>query len=792
MKETTGFCIVIARLLTFICLLLPALVSVSNTTILIDFGKNDVSDNIYELPGWSNMILSSNMQFSTNGPGGVRVASELDDFTDYMGVSGTPRKFNYGERIVITWYNDSDDIIIFTTRISFTDSDNPDGGLVEGSWFTCRSFDDYRISLVQASPRSICKTVFNIQSSGVHKSDETFNLVNINISIEWGENQFKPFLICDKIELLNDADTTPPDIPTGLNATPISDTKVRLTWSEPYDNTGVVEYLIYMDGNIEGYSRETSYTVNYLQPEKSYNFSVTALDHCRNESVKSTPVSTATHSFLHGNTVINPKGFEYLGAFRFPESVNWGGESFTYNPQGDGGQSNNSDNHPGSLFISNLNQEESGFIGEFTIPTPLKGVPFEDLNIATMIQDFANIRPTNVNAWPYVDLWRSGLCCSLAPGTSDLILFSTWAFNFQVSEEKSASLSACIANNLQASPKLGAWYLGSSSGDPLDVTMNEYLFKAPDDWALENVNGRTLITGKMRQGGLGGLGPTLFAFEPINFSTPPQPEVVLPVTTLLRYGPVSESNNYHFPNSIDAYNHADWWKGGGFLSVNNQKAVILSGQKGLGDNWYGYTGERMLHSWVNADIPIPEFLDSDPFGKGWRAHREIPMLILFDPEYLAEVANGKILSSVPQPYAAIRIDTNILFGIDYELRDAAYDSFNNYYYALEFDRVRDGSLICHVWKINSIVSVDELLANALELEIYPNPSEGIFSVSLPEIFTEIASYALYDTNVKLVESGTLSNYSKHLAFNFSKYNKGVYFLTINTASEKFWGKIIIN
>jgi len=55
-------------------------------------------------------------------------------------------------------------------------------------------------------PHSSVKTVFNITDKGVHKTDSSYSLVNINLHVEWYDAAPRPFIICDKIELYNDAD----------------------------------------------------------------------------------------------------------------------------------------------------------------------------------------------------------------------------------------------------------------------------------------------------------------------------------------------------------------------------------------------------------------------------------------------------------------------------------------------------------------------------------------------------------------------------------------------------------
>ena len=66
---------------------------------LVDFGSSS-AENAFELEGWNNLILSGNQSYTTAGNGGVVVASNVEEFTDYRGVQGIPRNFELGERSV--------------------------------------------------------------------------------------------------------------------------------------------------------------------------------------------------------------------------------------------------------------------------------------------------------------------------------------------------------------------------------------------------------------------------------------------------------------------------------------------------------------------------------------------------------------------------------------------------------------------------------------------------------------------------------------------------------------------
>ncbi len=698
----------------------PLLTSIQGIT-LVDFG-NSASTNMFGLNGWNTILKSNNLSYTSLGNGGLVLSSGVGEYDDYRGIQGTPRQFAVGERVVVTWYNNSDETFFFTARISFADNDEPNDISPDGNWFTMRRFSDYRYTYSEIQPHSFAKTVFNITGSGVHKTDEIFSLVNINTHIEWFSDYQKQFLVCDKIELLSDADVAPPAPPTGLAATVLSDSKIQLSWNPASDNVGVVEYLIYNGDKIEGYSQSTQHTCVFLEPKTTYTFSLTALDASGNESARSATITTTTESFKATPDLINPSGLNYLGAIVLPEDFSWGGEAIAYYPDGDNGLSGAADGFPGSLFITNVNQPENGLVGEVNIPAPIISPQKNsaELNQATILTQPVNIRPANVNSWNFVDIWRTGL----AYLPEDNRLYSSWSIHYTVTGEKDASISCCDAANLVGSIKYGAWYVGNANQPPIDAMMSDWLFSLPKSWADANCSGRMLVVGRCRDGGLSGLGPTLYAFSPVG-SNPPAANRELPFTTLLEYGSVEGTNEYLFPNSLDGYKLSDDWRQALWLNADNQNAVAFIGNKALGHNWYGYNGERMRHDWVIADVPYPDFYETDPDGKGWRAHNRQPMIIFYNPTDLAKVAQGQLKSYDPQPYAAYRIPTNIFFGKDHEIFSADYDHQNSILYVAEFVRELEGRLIVHAWRIQPItVSVDQIDQPPIEFGLtqnYPNP-----------------------------------------------------------------------
>ena len=88
------------------------------------------------------------------------------------------------------------------------------------------------------------------------------------------------------------SDTQPPTAPGGLAVASTTQSSVQLIWTASTDNTGVVAYDIYLNGNL-AYSvgNVTSYTFSDLVTGQNYDFTVRARDFAGNQSPFSNQVS---------------------------------------------------------------------------------------------------------------------------------------------------------------------------------------------------------------------------------------------------------------------------------------------------------------------------------------------------------------------------------------------------------------------------------------------------------------------------------------------------------------------
>jgi len=84
-------------------------------------------------------------------------------------------------------------------------------------------------------------------------------------------------------------DTTPPTVPLNLQATPLSATEIRLTWSPATDDLGVTGYTVARNGLPITSVPTSTYTDQGLQPATTYDYTVRAEDAAGNRSPASAP-----------------------------------------------------------------------------------------------------------------------------------------------------------------------------------------------------------------------------------------------------------------------------------------------------------------------------------------------------------------------------------------------------------------------------------------------------------------------------------------------------------------------
>lgn len=294
----------------------------------------------------------------------------------------------------------------------------------------------------------------------------------------------------------------------------------------------------------------------------------------------STPVDANLPSDL-----LRPEDLQYRGAFRVPEDSSdddrrrwgFGGQAFAYRPDGDSG--GGSDGYPGSLI--GAGHDLHLWVSEISIPEPRITRNVQELPVARTLQPFAPIDGglyDTLNEMPHLGLEYM----PAGAGRSGAYLYQSRVQHFQEEGSPERIPSHARSSLDFASPNVqGTWWIGQES----PYCTGAYLFSIPTAWAQEHVGGRALITGRFRDGGWSGMGPSIYAIAPWLEGNPPSSGARLDSTVLLHY---SRTNIEGQRFSMNDYQHSDEWQGGAWIITDNRTAVIFAGTKGSGYNWYGW------------------------------------------------------------------------------------------------------------------------------------------------------------------------------------------------------------
>ena len=382
--------------------------------------------------------------------------------------------------------------------------------------------------------------------------------------------------------------------------------------------------------------------------------------------------------------LIQPNDLEYLGAFRLPdepEEVGWGysGAGMAYYPDGD--PDGPDDGFPGSIF--GVGHDWHQYVSEISIPAPTVS-PSKNLNVlntAKTLQGFHDIRG---NLFREMEMPRAGLEYMPKQGKQETgKLYFCWAPHL---DEHATNPSHGWCNLDLANPKpAGAWRIA----DYENYTTADYIFAIPKEWAEANAPGKLLATGRYRDGGQGGQGPTLFAYGPASDGNPPEKGARLKAVLLLLYSTVYTDEGH----TLKDYQHSDEWTGGAWLTAGAKSAVVFVGNKGQGKCWYGYRDGTLS--------PNDENREGEGY-RGWWSETFAAQIIFYDPQDLAGVAAGKMKPYEPQPYATLPV-TDLLFrkaGVQerFRLGAASFDRERGLLYVFEVRGDEDKSLV-HVWRI---------------------------------------------------------------------------------------------
>jgi chitodextrinase len=115
-------------------------------------------------------------------------------------------------------------------------------------------------------------------------------------------------------------DSTPPAVPSGLNAVNITKTSFTVLWSDATDNIAVTGYEVYRDSTLLGTAVSPSFTLNNAETATNYSIRIRAVDAAGNKSAFSNPVTLTT---LDGQAPTVPTGLKSANVTNVGFTVSW-------------------------------------------------------------------------------------------------------------------------------------------------------------------------------------------------------------------------------------------------------------------------------------------------------------------------------------------------------------------------------------------------------------------------------------------------------------------------------------
>jgi len=358
---------------------------------------------------------------------------------------------------------------------------------------------------------------------------------------------------------------------------------------------------------------------------------------------------------------LQPADLSYEGAFRLPDSFNWGARGLSYYPDGDGGagsllvtgfESLSDPAHPGESCW-NPDWNCYAYFAEVEIPAPAAEANWEDLPEAALITPLTPFDGGLASTVHREYLFVSDIEYVPHQGsqTSDKLYGSInlWYAEGVVGE---STFPTIWFASLNGSGTRGMFHVGPDEAPYHGRKMGAYLFTVPEWYADDYLGGRTLVTGRSRgtpadafepvtvRGG--SQGPTLFAFHPWQSDDPTGDLDALPVLYYRVSFPGCAGPNVGDPAACDypAFTMCDEWDGGAFADDGTRRAIMLLGYKGLGENCY--------------DEPPVDCADPCSAAHGYHCQPYERQVIFSDVHELGHSALGNQNPWVVVPYTAWR------------------------------------------------------------------------------------------------------------------------------------------
>lgn len=376
-------------------------------------------------------------------------------------------------------------------------------------------------------------------------------------------------------------------------------------------------------------------------------------------------------------TNLQPSDLTYQGAFKLPSDFDWGARGMAIYTQG-------ATNY---LLVTGPDQQK-GLFGMVDIPGLTKASSWDGIEYeANLISGLTDFGVDIVNSVDTETAWVSGIEYISKQGSqSSGKLYGSIDDWYGVNDE---SHSTIWFSNIDGSNPKGPFHVGSPSDENFHGNKSgDYLFEVPSWYANQYLGGRTLVTGKSRGAVYGSQGPTLNAFSPWDTDSP---SGNLDALSFLRYrlnydcaSPnVTNKSVCDFPN----YTVCDKWEGGSFVENGDKRAIMIYGEKGLGNNNYGVPP-------ANSCMESKGYY-CDPFER---------QIIFYDVDALGEVAQGKRDPWTVVPYTTWRPSDFFLGDSNGytcgQAGDMTYDSENKRLYIIEKGCGDNNSAAVHVYKVN--------------------------------------------------------------------------------------------
>ncbi len=369
---------------------------------------------------------------------------------------------------------------------------------------------------------------------------------------------------------------------------------------------------------------------------------------------------------------LQAESIEYLGAFCLPsdgeterEMYSYGGEAMCFNP------------HNNSLFITGHNWFAD--IAEISIPEPIISKDITQLNKAEVLQNFSDVKGSLFDDWS-MEIIRAGL-----EVVGDKLFF---CYGQHFEEEKAQGTHGYADLNLTEADSV------CTVGDKR-YTTNDYMFSIPQNY-LSSFDGADLLTGRFRDGGWGGMGPSLYALRTEDIVNAQTDEKIKAVPVIGYDDSYDGDEGY----KMHKYSHADSWSGGAFISCDAGDAIIFVGTHGYGETWYGFSNGVVYPVSGDEDEKIPEVPDYPHDERGWWNDDFRACIAFYDVEEALNVIEGRSEPYEMQPYSFLDLSDYMLVERDetamHYLGGSAYDIQNNRLYILELFADGDKPLV-HVF-----------------------------------------------------------------------------------------------